>query len=357
MTVERDADGNLLIRNTEHGDLIITSYDIMPNNYHDLCQMEKSENVKIRLFNIRSKNFKELFSLELSIKNDTTHEAFLLVKNGWIPCSYMKRNTLLLVDRNVISKLKHRYFLNEKKGPVELDYFDSIFLSENDLTIDLTSWVLEANEKQIPSTDSMDSQLKHAREIIKLALPNIKIAEYPEGNKYYHKIANSIRNSLEQRMNFLFKAAPLINRQFTSKTRSIIVHEIFKLADECTLTRCDIAVILVFLRINMAGKKSSAQKVIKDSQEYTLENAYNTACDLGVIEWLINLIRKHETEKSNFNIAFMTQDKGLAELGALILNQEELSTDGHKISATISFPMDIFSDSLETLDLVKKYLS
>ncbi|AFI89931.1 hypothetical protein [Pectobacterium parmentieri] len=110
MTIERDYDGNLLINNTEYGNLVITSYEIMPNDYDDLCKMEENGEVKIRLFNIKSKNFKEPFRLELSIKNDTIHKEFLLVKGGWVPCSYMKKNTLLFADRNVISKIKNKVF-------------------------------------------------------------------------------------------------------------------------------------------------------------------------------------------------------------------------------------------------------
>ncbi|MCL6396220.1 hypothetical protein EXT62_04800 [Pectobacterium carotovorum subsp. carotovorum] len=357
MTIGRDCDGNLLINNTEHGDLVITSYEIMPNDYDDLCKMEENKEVKIRLFNIKSKNFKEPFRLELSIKNDTTHEEFLLIKGGWIPCSYMKKNTLLFADRNVISKIKSRYFMNEKKGSAELDYFDSIFLNDNNLTLDLTFWVLESNKGEFPSTNVMDEQLNYAKSNLKRALPNVKIAEYPGGNTYYHNISSAIKNTTNQRMDLLFKAAPLINRQFTSETREAIVHEIFELVDECKLSRSDISVILIFLRITMNEKKNPAQGVIKDSQCYTLKKAYNTACDLGSIEWLINLIRKHEMENSHFNIAFITQDKALAKLGSLMLSQKNSSSDGDKISAKISFPMSIFSDSLQTLQLVKKYLS
>lgn len=361
MTIGKDADGNLLVGNTVHGDLIITSYDIVPNNYHDLRQMEESKKINIRLLNVIAKDFKEPFSLELIIENDTIDKSFLLVKDGWIPCNFMKKNTLLLADRNIISEIKRRYFINERRGTEDLDYFDSIFLTKNGLLIDLTLWVLEANERQIPSVDTMDRQLSQAKEILKTALPNIEIAEYEEGNKYYHKIANHIKNTLEKRMDFLFKTAPLINKQFTSETRIAIIPEIFKLATDCNISHYDIAVILVFLRINMAyehekDRKNTAQKVTKDSQEYTLENAYNTACDLAAIEWQINLIRKHESANSGFNIAFMTNDKGLAELGSLMLNQKDYSTDGHKITMTISFPMDIFSDSLEALKLIKKYL-
>jgi hypothetical protein len=351
-----DNSGNILISNTEYGDLVISSYDIEPNNYHDIIRMEQSNKIKIRLFNVRAEGFDEPLSLEMNIINDSLHEAFILVKNGWIPCNFMKKNTQLIADRNIIPKIQYRYYLNDKKGTKEYDYFDSIFLNNNQLKVDLTCWVLEANERKIPSIETMDKQLSNAKNILKLSLPDIKIVEYPGGNTYYHNLSNFIKETIETRMDFIFKSAPLINRNFTRETRKDIIKNIFTLADECKLKRTDIAVMLVFLKINIDGKHNPAGKVIKDSQNYTLEDAYNTACDLEAIELLINTIRFHENNKSKYNIAFITEDKGLAKLGALILNYRNDKTDGTNISVTSSFPMDIFSNNIDVFNLIKKYL-
>lgn len=356
IAIDIDNDGNILINNTEYGNLVILSYDIEPNDYHDMVRMEKSNEVKIRLSNVIAKNFDEQFSLEMNIINDSAHEAFMLVKNGWIPCNFMKKNTLLLADRNIIPKIQYRYCLNKKKGTDKYDYFDTIFLNKNQLTIDLTCWVLEANERKVPSKETMDKQLSNAINILNLSLPDVEIAKFPNGNSYYHELANALRENIETRMDFIFKSAPLINRNFTKETRKAIIENIFTLADEFKLARNDIAVILVFLKINIDGKKNPAGRVIKDSQKYTLEDAYNTACDLEAIELLINMIRIHEKNKSNYNIAFLTEDKGLAKLGALLLNYRNDNSDGNNISMVSSFPMDIFANNIEVLNLVKKYL-
>lgn len=42
MVAGRDSNGNILVDGTEYGDLTIHSYDIVPNNYTQLCSMMDS---------------------------------------------------------------------------------------------------------------------------------------------------------------------------------------------------------------------------------------------------------------------------------------------------------------------------
>ncbi|PYZ60061.1 hypothetical protein DNK63_13500 [Providencia rettgeri] len=363
--IEKDDSGNIIINgkilidNQEFDGLVIYSYEIIPNNYHDLIQMNESNKITIKLFNVRAKGIDGEFRARLNIDMGSTHNHFLLVKNGWIPCIFMKKNTLLFADRNVISKIQYRYFLNKKKDTT-YDYFDSMFLPRNQLTIDLTLWSLEANEKRIPSADIIDNQLIIAKNILKLALPDIAISEYPNGNKYYHELSNYLKNIIEKRMNFLIKVAPTINRNFTEKTRDTIVEKIFLLADEFKLKRADIAVVLVFLRVNLVkpeGEKSNlATEVIKESQTYGLNEAYNTACDLSAIELLVNMIRKSEKENSPYNIAFLSEDKGLIKLGSLVMNYKNDKTDGKNVTISSSFPRDIFANDTKFAELISRYI-
>ncbi|SFJ91762.1 hypothetical protein SAMN05518863_103311 [Candidatus Pantoea symbiotica] len=359
--IGRNADGNVIINNTEHGDLTLISYEIIPSSYNDMINMKESGRINVKLHNVITKEIGKIFQLELTIANHTHHEAFLLVKGGWIPCSLMKEKTLLLADRNIISEIKSRYFINEKKIQGDLDYFDAVFLSRDDLTIDITLWVLESNERKIPSVATMNNQCKYAKEVISRALPEVEIAEYPDGNNYYHNASAYISTYLLRRANYLLEVAPSLNKQFTEKTRSKATHEVFELAKKHGLKNSDIVVILAFLRINMSDgkngdRKNTAKKVLKDSQNYSAEDAYNTASDLGALEWLINLIRHHEKSGSSYNVAIITKDIGLAELGVLMLNEKDASNNNGEISIKSSLPMGIFSDSLEALMLIKKYL-
>ncbi|MEX6373520.1 hypothetical protein AB6F20_13550 [Providencia hangzhouensis] len=114
--IEKDDSGNIIINgkilidNQEFDGLVIYSYEIIPNNYHDLIQMNESNKITIKLFNVRAKGIDGEFRARLNIDMGSTHNHFLLVKNGWIPCIFMKKNTLLFADRNVISKIQYRYF-------------------------------------------------------------------------------------------------------------------------------------------------------------------------------------------------------------------------------------------------------
>ena len=92
--------GNLTI-----GEHVIKSFDIEPNSFEDMIQMNKTNKIKVRLFNIQSETIHNQDHVELEIVNIIKNEAFLIVFGGWIPCTYIKQNSILLADRNIVSEI------------------------------------------------------------------------------------------------------------------------------------------------------------------------------------------------------------------------------------------------------------
>lgn len=357
MIIGRNSEGYVTLTGTKYGDLTLLSYDIMPNNYHDMCEMEKDNRIKVRLDNVISDKIPEPFRVELDITNDSSHDSFLVVSGGWLPCTFLKRRTILLTDRNVISRIQSRYHLNKKKKNENLDYFDSMFLTPTEMLLDVSPYVLEGNERKTPSSAQMINHLKEVTKLLKKALPEVSIAEYPPRENYYIALAECHRDIHEKRIDFFLSVASCLNRNFTNNSRKECIPEIFEAADAIGLPRSDIAVILAFLRINMVGIKTPPNRVIKDSQNYSLEDAYNAACDLMAIDILMSLQKFHNDNNSNFNIAFVTQDKNLAKVAALFCSSEFVKTDGETITQSCSFPPDIFADDEQANDMIKSYLS
>lgn len=355
--VGRDDNGNILLSGTEYGDITIISYEIKPNGYEDLERMLDNQKIEVVLSKVCALEIDGCFSLKLNINNLTKQDHFILVEGGWIPCTFLKKNTLLLADRNVISRLQFIYSNGGKKKNKELDYLDSIFLAPMDMTIDISMFAIEANEKKIPTAAVIDGQLEFARNLMQLALPHVEIAEYPTKDRYYHDLAGVLSKDVEKIMNYLVAIAPDINKEFTSNNLNKAVIKIFEKAKDLELPFNSLAVSLALLRVVMRGKKTSATEVIKESQSYTMEDAYNTACDLMAIEVLANMIDIHKKNKSNYNVGFITKDKGLAKIGSLYLNGNTISTNGTRKTLSCNLPMSIFRDEMEARELVESYLN
>jgi len=221
--------------------------------------------------------------------------------------------------------------------------------------LDISAFVIEGNERKIPTNSMIDEQVSTVTRDIKLALPNLKIAIYPKNNTYYHNIKNFLKPIIEYRMIFLQEIAPKLNKQFTEKSREEAVNLVFKTAKKIKLKKDDIVIILALLRILMKGKKTAAQLLLKDSQTYSEENAYNAAFDLSTIEMLINLYTYHE-KNTNYNIALITKDKGLSLFNSLFYNTIIGNRADGKMQVKAKIPYSIFSDDEYLLETYQKWL-
>jgi len=324
---------NDIVGRNQYGDLtiknhVLKSFDIVPNSFLDMQQMNESNKVKVRLFNIQSNTIQKDENIELEMTNLVKNDVFLVVFGGWIPCTFIKRKTILLADRNVVTEITSRYEGGVKKSSKANDSFDSIFLQNKSVSIDISAFVIEANKRKIPTNDMIDQQVASVKGSLKLALPNLEISTYPDGNTYYHNLKDALESGMKKRMAFLQEVTPKLNRNFTEKSRKEAVNIVFKAAKKIQLNKNDIVIILALLRITMIGKKTAAQLVLKDSQSYTEDKAYNAVCDLSAIEVLINMHNFHKKNKSSYNVALMTKDKGLSLFSSIFSNMEINGSDG-----------------------------
>lgn len=256
MFIGRDKLGNLILEGTEYGNLTIYEFSIAPNDYKDLCEMMLTDSVSVQLYNVRAYELNDIFNLRLEITNFCKNDTFLLVHGGWVPFIFLEKHTLLLADRNVISRMKYRYSSGVLKKDVAEDYFDAVFLSLSGMIFDITLYVLEANNRKIPSSFEIDVQLNEAREIMRLSLPHVDIVKWPNGDSYYHDISSKLTNVIMSRMNFIKELASDLNKEFTVKTRKEFVPVIFETANKNGLNNNDISVILFFLEDNYEGEEN-----------------------------------------------------------------------------------------------------
>lgn len=338
------------------GEYIIKSFDIVPNSFEDMIQMNKTNKIKVQLFDIQSDTIHNDDSVELEMINLIKNEAFLLVFGGWIPCTFIKQKTILLADRNIVSEIIRRYKNGLKKVKEELDSFDNIFLNNINIMLDISAFVIEGNERKIPTNCMIDEQVSSTIKDIKSALPNLEIATYPNGNTYYYNLKNALQPSMKNRTIFLQKIASSLNKQFTKKSREKAIDMVFETAKEIELGKNDIVIILALLRILMKGKKTAAQLLLKDSQSFSEENAYNAAFDLTTIEMLYNLDEYHR-KNTSYNIALITQDRGLSLFSSLFNNTKISGRTNGKVQVKATIPYSVFNEDEDLLKNYEKWLN
>ncbi len=354
--IGRDDLGNLIITMVDDREIVIYDFSIIPNDYHSLREMMETRTADVRLYNVRAIGEQEPFSLELKITYLNDQDTFLIVDGGWIPLSFISRKALLLADRNIISTIQYRYSLGILKKVVPPNDFDAVFLQPAGIEIDISLFSIESNQRKIPDRKTMDEQISIAKDILRYSLPELKRAIYPNADNYFFGLFDMLKFGLSDRTNFFTDVAAGLNRGFTPSKRKEYVPFIFSKAKENGLENNDIAVLLALLRIYMSGKKTAATQVIKESQTFREEDGYNVACDLMALEVLMNYISFHKKEKSAYIPCFITKDKGLAQIAALMMNIKSQTSDGEKASVTTTFPLDIFSDEREMQEMIMKYL-
>ncbi|MDB2168360.1 hypothetical protein [Citrobacter farmeri] len=352
----RDDLGNLIITMVDNKEIVIHDFSVMPNDYHSLREMMETRTVEMKLYNVRAIGVQEPFRLKLKITYLSDQDTFLIVDGGWIPLSFISRKALLLADRNVISTMQYRYSLGILKRDVPPNDFDAIFLHPAGIEIDISLFSIESNQRKIPERKTMDEQIKIAKDILRYSLPELKRAIYPNADDYFFDLFDMLKPGLSNRTNFFMDVAAGLNRGFTSSKRKEYVPFIFSKAKENGLKNTDIAVLLAFLRITMLGKKTAATQVIKESQTFRAEDGYNVACDLMALEVLMNYISHHKKIKSAYIPCFITKDKGLAQIAALMMNIKSHTSDGEEASVIVTLPLDIFSDEREVQEMIKQHL-
>jgi hypothetical protein len=350
--VSHDYLGNLIIDNH-----IIKSFDIVPSSYSDFKEMNEKNSISIKLFNIQSDTIDKEDEVEFKMRNFFKDDAFLIVFGGWIPCSFIKKNTILIVDRNIVTEIINRYENGKQKKITPYDSFDTVFLNNKSISIDISAYVIEANIREIPTDDLIEQQILSVKKSLKKALPNLKINSYPGGDSYYLRLKNALKPLMKNRMDFLQKITPALNKQFNQKSRESAIRNLFETAKKTSLEKKDLVIILALLRISMIDKKNAAQLVLKDSQNYTKEKAFNAICDLSAIELLINLQNTHTKNNSFYNLAFITKDKGLSLFSSLFSSPEISKSNEESLTIKSNLPSYIFGDDDIFIKKYEKWLN
>lgn len=261
-----------------------------------------------------------------------------LVKGGWLPLPFVNP-PYFLVDRNVVATLakitngilrqdvahtKWWFSLSEKFHP----------------TINPILYAWEGDRRRPPTYGEFCDHLVKASEQISLAIPEATVVRFRDEfrREAYHLLVD-ISKRKEQETTFLLYAIPLIRNRVPARRLGEYRRDLVNKAKELGLNASSLAVVAVFscLFENQDGSGHPvARKILKPSERYTEQDAYNALSDLGALQLYMFLSTLKQRP-----ISLCTCDRAMAAFWCL-LRPHSISCAEGKMTVPVVFDTELF---------------
>ena len=272
--------------------------DIQPRNYMELVEASPNLPITIPLdmYNgqILHTNFDgvapgEMVHIKTILQSRFTSRAIGLVKGGWLPSALAttKANSIILVDRNVVTEIVSRFESGVKKGrePDFLDLFEDSHISINPLLC-----ALEGNSRRIPYPDEARAQIDEAVRKLGRALPKAEIVVGAKSLEGVLGLIEDTRASFSRKIAMLLELAPTLCAPTSRKNVAARIATVIEAADRFDVSRKSLLVLAIASSIAVPNGCSPTFTLLNLRPCYSSEDAYNALSDLRSLEILIHLL-------------------------------------------------------------------
>lgn len=202
--------------------------------------------------------------------------------------------------------------------------------------------------------------MKEAAATIRAHLSKVKVIEYPDKNiKRVHDVLSQIIQRYDTSHDFLLNAVPLIRNNVRAEHLKKRQDEIFRIAEHFGISFISfpfLAVLSCLYESPAAGNYPAARKILKPSENYTSDTAYNAMADLRCLEVYTAPLG---LSKAGFGapFTFCTSDKALSVFVAG-LNSRNVVVNEKRASFSISIDENLFPrlDAAERELLLKRIM-
>ena len=225
---------------------------------------------------------------QTEVESPLASRTIALVQGGWLPSILALRNYTgdVLLDRNVVTEIVGRFDGGRLVG-AKADFLD--LLADQPVRLNPLLWVLEGNQKALPSPQLARQQLDEVVGKLTRALPHCPQVVGPESLRGALGLIEDSRPGFAAKQQFLLTLAPVLK---SPVRRSLVAQrwaEVLACADACGVRRASLVVMAALSVVAVPNGASPAAKVLKFKEGYDFKDAYNALADLRSLEILIAL--------------------------------------------------------------------
>ena len=225
---------------------------------------------------------------QLTLEFDYPLSAWVLQHGGWLPLQFPGVD-IILVDRNVTSTI---FALTEH--PDRTDMAPQKWWLENlnrsNIWINPILCAFEGKLKRTPTFEEFRTELVAVTSVLRRGLPQARLIEHSIEShpQLYQNVLDGVAKQ-QREAAFLRQACPLV-AQRVSKSKAPMVER--QLIDAAASTGVALPSFLFFAVLSVLYEPNTGQQpmigrgVVKPSQDYSDEMAYNALADLRSLEYL-----------------------------------------------------------------------
>lgn len=266
------------------------------------------ENVRVIESAHKKVNQGSIISFNTDLSTNRSFNSFCLVEQGWLPLGLpIDVDAILLPDKSTISTIVHRFNPSKSGAHKSGDIIE--FLREKPIRINPSLFAIEGNIRAALSDEEVEQQLDEAYDKITRTLP--KAILFPKDQSGLEGVKGVLKESMigfENKSKFLMEVAPMINGPISDRRKIRLWNEVLEISRKHDIRKDSILMLVVLSIISIPQCKSPAHGIIKPSQSYDKESAYNALSDLRALDIFMNMMSFFPHEK----IVFCTNDKALA---------------------------------------------
>jgi hypothetical protein len=248
----------------------------------------------------------------VTISGWTPHQEqtmYALTIGGWLPFSFIDESDPIMLDRNVIDRIKKIVAGKNNDVLVSTDWWLRPYRN-SELTINSLLYAMEGSKRKTPNFQEFCESLHEAEKAIIAYSDKFKIVSYSKElrEEVFQNIVQTFHLSMKKEIKFLSEIMPLIWKTQSKKK----LHKLEKVINDKAIVHSiygrlsHLAVLDILYEDTSSGVKSHGRGLLKPQEIYTEEDAYNALSDLLNLEILLHFSREND------KVYFCTADFHLA---------------------------------------------
>lgn len=246
-------------------------------------------NAKIVSSDVPNIDVDAVASAHADLDSHLTSRVVALVAGGWLPSALATADgrAEVLLDRNVVTEIVGRFEAGRLDEP-HSDFIDLI--AGRKVRLNPMLWVLEGNEREIPTPEKAQAQLEEVVTKLTAALPDCVRVVGPNSLQGALGLIEDGRPGLHAKQAFLLKVAPFLKSPVSRSRADARWTQILQCADAADVRRASLVVLAALSIAAVPNGASPAAKVMKFKAGYGPKDAYNALADLRSLEVLMAVI-------------------------------------------------------------------